>query len=51
MCQKVEIAGWAHLKSKVTPYCLRNGDTPDHPRLRATARDKAELTEPRSVPG
>ena len=51
MCQKLEFAGWAHLKSKVTPYCLRNFDTPHHPRLRATSRDKAELAEPWSVPG
>src|ERR1700719_1210321 len=51
MCQKVEFAGWARLKSKVTQYCLRNLDTPHHPRPRATSRDKAELAEPWSVPG
>ncbi len=51
MCQKVEFAGRAHLKSKVTPYWLRNVDTPHHPPLRATSRDKAELAEPWFVPG
>jgi len=47
----VPFAGWAHLKSKVTPYFLRNVDTPDHPRLRAASRDKADPTDPWSVPG
>jgi hypothetical protein len=51
MCQKVEFAGWARFKPKVTPYSLRDVDTPDHRRLRATSRDKAELAEPGSVPG
>jgi hypothetical protein len=51
MCQKVEFAGWVRFKPKVTPYSLRDVDTPDHRRLRATSRDKAELAEPGSVPG